>query len=58
VFLSRGIVQRFLYEEDRTGWLAVARLTMGYPLTVGALAVTIFAVRRVRRRIAPLPAEA
>src|SRR5918993_851260 len=24
VFLSRGLVQRFLYEEDRTGWLARA----------------------------------
>jgi hypothetical protein len=50
VFLSRGLVQRFLYEEDRTGWLAVARLGMGYPLTVGALALTIIAVRRVRRQ--------
>lgn len=49
VFLSRGLVQRFLYEEDRTGWLAVARLAMGYPLTVGALAVAVLAVRRVRR---------
>ncbi len=49
VFLSRGLVQRFLYEEDRTGWLAVARLAMGYPLTVGALAVSVLAVRRVRR---------
>lgn len=57
-FLSRGIVQRFLYEEDRTGWLAVARLAMGYPVTVGALAVTILAVRRVRHRITAVPAEA
>ena len=53
VFLSRGLVQRFLYAEDRTGWLAVARLGMGYPLTVAALAVTVIAVRRVRRRAAP-----
>jgi hypothetical protein len=58
VFLARFLVQRFLYEEDRTGWLAVARLAMGYPVTVGALAVTILAVRRVRRRADPLPAEA
>ena len=58
VFLSRGVVQRFLYEENRTGWLAFARLAMGYPLTVGALAVTILAVRRVRRRTTPVPAEA
>lgn len=49
VFLSRGLVQRFLYEEDRTGWLAVARLAMGYPLTIGALALTVLLVRRVRR---------
>jgi Protein of unknown function (DUF3159) len=49
VFLSRGIVQRFLYEEDRTGWLAFARLAMGYPITIGALALTVFLVRRVRR---------
>jgi hypothetical protein len=53
VFLARGLVQRFLYEEDRTGWLAIARLAMGYPLTAGALAVTILAVRRVRRQADP-----
>jgi hypothetical protein len=53
VFLARGLVQRFLYEEDRTGWLAVARLGMGYPLTAGALALTIVAVRRVRRQADP-----
>jgi hypothetical protein len=52
VFLSRGLVQRFLYEEDRTGWLAVARLAMGYPLTVAALVVSVLAVRRVRRMTA------
>jgi hypothetical protein len=49
VFLSRALVQRFLYEEDRTGWLAFARLAMGYPVTIGALALTVFLVRRVRR---------
>ena len=49
VFLSRGLVQRYLYHEDLTGWLAVARLSMGYPLTIGALAVSVLAVRRVRR---------
>lgn len=49
VFLSRGLVQRYLYDEDQTGWLAVARLGMGYPLTIGALAISVFAVRRVRR---------
>lgn len=54
VFLSRGLVQRFLYNEDRTGWLAVARLAMGYPFTAIALGVTLLAVRRTRqRRAAP-----
>lgn len=49
VFLARGLVQRYLYQEDQTGWLAVARLGMGYPLTIAALAVSVIAVRRLRR---------
>jgi hypothetical protein len=49
VFLSRGLVQRYLYDSDLTGWLAAARLGMGYPLTIGALAISVLAVRRVRR---------
>lgn len=49
VFLARGLVQRYLYDQDSTGWLAVARLAMGYPLTIGAVAVSVFAVRRVRQ---------
>jgi Protein of unknown function (DUF3159) len=53
VFLARGIVQRFLYNQDKTGWLAVARLAMGYPVTAGALALTILAVRRVRKTTDP-----
>jgi len=49
VFLSRGLVQRYLYDQDLTGWLAFARLAMGYPVTIGALAVSVLAVRRVRK---------
>ena len=49
VFLARGLVQRYLYDQDLTGWLAVARLAMGYPFTIGALAVSVLAVRRVRK---------
>ncbi|HEX5493119.1 MAG TPA: DUF3159 domain-containing protein [Mycobacteriales bacterium] len=56
VFLSRGLVQRFLYNQDRTGWLAFARLAMGYPITAIALGVTLLAVRRARRvRLAGRP---
>lgn len=46
VFASRYLVQSELYETDRTGWLAVARIGMGWPLTAVAFAVTIWAVRR------------
>jgi Protein of unknown function (DUF3159) len=49
VFLARGLVQRYLYDQDATGWLAFARLAMGYPFTIGALAVSVLAVRRVRK---------
>lgn len=45
VFAARFIVQRWLYDEDQTGWLAFARLAMGYPLTAVALVVTVWAVR-------------
>ncbi|MBI3688392.1 MAG: DUF3159 domain-containing protein [Actinobacteria bacterium] len=50
VFLARALVQHVLYDTNRTGWLAVARLGMGYPVTLGALGATLLAVRRVRRQ--------
>jgi hypothetical protein len=50
VFAARFIVQRWLYDEDQTGWLAFARLAMGYPLTAIALVVTVWAVRRAGHR--------
>lgn len=46
VFAARFVVQRWLYEEDLTGWLAFARIAMGYPLTALALLVMIWAARR------------
>jgi len=48
--LARFVVQRGLYDANETGWLAAARLAMGYPLTIAVLAVTVLWVRRVRRR--------
>jgi hypothetical protein len=51
VFAARFIVQRWLYNEDQTGWLAFARLAMGYPLTAIALVVTVWAVTRAGHRI-------
>ncbi|MEO8888876.1 MAG: DUF3159 domain-containing protein, partial [Jatrophihabitantaceae bacterium] len=51
VFLARGLVQWKLYGENRTGWLAFARVAMGYPLWVAAAGFSFFVVRRARRRL-------
>lgn len=46
VFGARYLVQNHLYAADSTGWLAAARIAMGWPLTALALLVTFWAVRR------------
>lgn len=46
VFGARYLVQHHLYDADSTGWLAAARIAMGWPLTAVALVVTVWAVRR------------
>ncbi|MFI6100599.1 DUF3159 domain-containing protein [Lentzea sp. NPDC051213] len=51
VFFARFVVQRWLYDEDQVGWLAVARLAMGYPLMAIALLATVWAVRRADKRL-------
>jgi hypothetical protein len=50
IFAARFIVQRWLYDADQTGWLAFAKIAMGYPLTAIALAVTVWAVARAGHR--------
>jgi Protein of unknown function (DUF3159) len=51
VFASRFIVQQHLYDADQTGWLGVARITMGWPLTAVAALVTYLAIRAAQRAI-------
>lgn len=51
VFGARYLVQSQLYDADQTGWLAAARIGMGWPLTGVALLVTFWAVRRADRAI-------
>lgn len=51
VFVARFVVQRWLYDGDQTGWLAFARIAMGYPLLVAALVVAYGAVRYSKRRL-------
>jgi hypothetical protein len=52
VFLARGVVQTALFRENATGWLAVARIAMGYPLYLLALAFAFWVVTRARRQLA------
>jgi hypothetical protein len=51
VFASRAVVQGTLYLMDRPGLLAAARLLMGWPLTIGAVALTIAYVKRARAAV-------
>jgi hypothetical protein len=52
-FLARGLVQLALYHRNDTGWLAFARIAMGYPLTVIALGASYLLVTRARRGLPP-----
>ncbi|MBV9721962.1 MAG: DUF3159 domain-containing protein [Mycobacterium sp.] len=51
VFAARFVVQRLLYESDHTGWLVVARVAMGWPLTALAAGVTYLAIRVAQRAL-------
>ncbi|WP_233209243.1 DUF3159 domain-containing protein [Mycobacterium sp. ENV421] len=51
VFASRFAVQRHLYDADQTGWLGVARIAMGWPLTAIAALVTYLAIRAAQRAV-------
>jgi Protein of unknown function (DUF3159) len=52
IFLARALVQFALFAHNATGWLAVARIAMGYPLTVAAIGFGFWAVNRARRQVA------
>lgn len=51
VFASRFVVQHHLYDADQTGWLGVARISMGWPLTAVAALVTYLAIRTAQRAV-------
>jgi hypothetical protein len=51
VFGARFVVQRLLYESDHTGWLVVARIAMGWPLTAVAAVVTYLTIRVAQRAV-------
>lgn len=49
LFLSRAIVQTSLFQHNATGWLAVARIAMGYPLYILTLGYIFWVCRRAQR---------
>jgi Protein of unknown function (DUF3159) len=51
VFAARFVVQRLLYDSDHTGWLVVARISMGWPLTAASAVVTFLAIRVAQRAL-------
>jgi hypothetical protein len=51
VFLSRFVVQKYLYDIDQTGWLGFARIAMGWPLTVLAALLMYFPIRVAQRAV-------
>lgn len=51
VFGARFAVQHHLYDADKTGWLGVARIAMGWPLTAIAALVTYVAIRSAQRAL-------
>lgn len=51
VFGARFTVQRLLYDADQTGWLVVARIAMGWPLTATSAVVTYLAIKAAQRAL-------
>jgi hypothetical protein len=51
VFAARFVVQHLLYHSDHTGWLVVARIAMGWPLTAASAVVTYVAIKAAQRAL-------
>jgi hypothetical protein len=51
VFLSRFLVQNYLYGNDETGWLGFARIAMGWPLAALAALVMIPLIRAAQHAV-------
>lgn len=57
IFLARGVVQLALFQDNSTGWLAAARIAMGYPLYIAALGFGFWVVTRARRKLGAQAAQ-
>ncbi len=52
MYAAKTGLQGALYLHHQPGWLAVAKLSMGYPLFALNVAATVWLVRRARARVA------
>ncbi|HVE99195.1 MAG TPA: DUF3159 domain-containing protein [Mycobacteriales bacterium] len=57
MFGLRLLVQSLLYRADETGWLAAAKLGLGYPLFIPVLAVTPLWIKRRTAHVELEPSE-
>ena len=51
MFAARALVQLSLFQQNRTGWLAFARIAMGYPLYIAVVGFAFWIVRRARAQL-------
>ncbi|MDP9240170.1 MAG: DUF3159 domain-containing protein [Actinomycetota bacterium] len=51
MYAAKTGLQGLLYLQHQPGWLAVAKLSMGYPLFAVNVAATLWLVRRAKRRM-------
>jgi hypothetical protein len=58
MFVARAVVQGRLFSDNKTGWLAVARIAMGYPLYILVVGYAFWVVRRARSQDAFSASEA
>ncbi|HEX6969617.1 MAG TPA: DUF3159 domain-containing protein [Micromonosporaceae bacterium] len=52
-FVVRGGVQWALFAAGEANWLGIAKIGLSWPIYLGMLAVTVWAVRRTRAGIVP-----
>ncbi len=55
MFAARAIVQLSLFRSNQTGWLAVTKIAMGFPLYLAVIGAAFWVVRRARQQLPPLP---
>lgn len=57
MFAARAAVQLSLFQDNKTGWLAVTKIVMGFPLYLVVLAFGFWVIRRARQALPSRPDE-